>query len=121
MFDEFTRAFYQSDVLVVLPIYAASEAPIEGVTGKALYEEIRRHGHKDVRYVESKKAAAECLQEMVEPEDLVLTLGAGDVYRVGEDLAYGAYGTTGSVRCVHAASYHFGGGGAGGCGRNARR
>lgn len=86
LFDEFTRAFYQSDVLVVLPIYAASEAPIEGVTGKALYEEIRRHGHKDVRYVESKKAAAECLQEMVEPEDLVLTLGAGDVYRVGEDL-----------------------------------
>ena len=86
LFDEFARSFYQSDVMVVLPIYAASEDPIEGVTGKSLYEEIRRHGHKDVRYAMNKKGAIRFLLDTVAQGDLVLTLGAGDVYRVGEML-----------------------------------
>ncbi len=86
LFDEFARSFYQSDVLIVLPIYAASEEPIPGVTGKGLYEEIRRHGHKDVRYAMNKKGAVRFLLDTVTPGDLVLTLSAGDVYRVGEML-----------------------------------
>jgi len=84
LFDEFARSFYQSDVLIVLPIYAASEEPIAGVTGKSLYEEIRRHGHKDARYAMNKKGAVRFLLDTVARGDLVLTLGAGDVYRVGE-------------------------------------
>ncbi|MDH3882278.1 MAG: UDP-N-acetylmuramate--L-alanine ligase, partial [Desulfobacteraceae bacterium] len=58
LFDDFTRAFYQSDLLVVLPIYAAGEKEIKGVDGQALFEEIQRHGHKDVVYVESLESAA---------------------------------------------------------------
>ncbi|MEA3230423.1 MAG: UDP-N-acetylmuramate--L-alanine ligase, partial [Thermodesulfobacteriota bacterium] len=86
LFDEFARSFYQSDVLIVLPIYAASEEPIEGVTGKSLYEEIRLHAHKDVRYAMNKKGAIRFLINTATRDDLILTLGAGDVYRVGEML-----------------------------------
>ncbi len=50
LFDEFVKAFYQSDILIILPIYAASEKPIEGVDAASLCEGIRKHGHKDVRF-----------------------------------------------------------------------
>jgi UDP-N-acetylmuramate--alanine ligase len=84
LFDEFSRAFYQSDVLVVLPIYAASEKEIEGVTSQNLCEEIKAHGHKEVIYADGFKAALTHLKQILQPGDVLLTLGAGDVYRVGE-------------------------------------
>jgi len=86
LFDEFTRSFYQSDVLVVLPIYAAGEKKIEGVDSSAMCEGIRSHGHKEVICKSSLAAAVAELQEILVPGDIVLTLGAGDVYRVGEQL-----------------------------------
>ena len=86
LFDEFTRAFYQTDKLLVLPIYAAGEAPIEGVEGQGLYEGILAHGHKDVVYVESLDAARQMLQDILRSGDIFLTLGAGDVWRLGEAL-----------------------------------
>jgi UDP-N-acetylmuramate--alanine ligase len=84
LFDEFSRAFYQSDVLVVLPIYAAGEKKIEGVTSQNLCEEIKAHGHKEVIYAEGFKAALSHLKQILQPGDVLLTLGAGDVYKVGE-------------------------------------
>jgi UDP-N-acetylmuramate--alanine ligase len=84
LFDEFSRAFYQSDVLVVLPIYAASEKKIEGVTSQNLCEEIKAHGHKEVIYADGFKAALSHLKQTLQPGDVLLTLGAGDVYKVGE-------------------------------------
>jgi UDP-N-acetylmuramate--alanine ligase len=84
LFDDFARSFYQADVLLVLPIYAASEQPIEGVDSRRLCESIRAHGHKDVRFVEDGNAAVAALTEVVTADDVVLTLGAGNVYQVGE-------------------------------------
>ena len=84
LFDEFSRAFYQSDVLVVLPIYAASEKKIEGVTSQNLCEEIKAHGHKEVIYTDGFKAALSHLKQTLQPGDVLLTLGAGDVWKVGE-------------------------------------
>jgi UDP-N-acetylmuramate--alanine ligase len=84
LFDEFSRAFYQSDVLVVLPIYAASEKEIEGVTSQHLCEEIKAHGHKEVIHADGFKDALSHLKQILKPGDVLLTLGAGDVYRVGE-------------------------------------
>ena len=84
LFDEFSRAFYQSDVLLVLPIYAASEKKIEGVTSQNLCEEIKAHGHKEVIYADSFDAAFSHLKQILQPGDVLLTLGAGDVYKVGE-------------------------------------
>ncbi len=84
LFDDFTRSFYQSDILVVLPIYAAGEKPIEGVDSRKLVQSIQAHGHKDVTWVDGLEAAAEKLGRTCRPGDVVLTLGAGSVYRVGE-------------------------------------
>jgi len=86
LFDDFSRSFYQSDQLVVLPIYAASENEIEGVNSIALFEEIRAHGHKGVVYMPSFEAAISHLKEILTEGDIVLTLGAGDVYKLGETL-----------------------------------
>lgn len=86
LFNDFTRAFYQSDLLMLLPIYSAGESPIEGIDARALYEGIRMHGHKDVHWGESADLAVSKLGEILSPGDILLTLGAGDVWRVGETL-----------------------------------
>jgi UDP-N-acetylmuramate--alanine ligase len=84
LFDEFTRAFYQSDILVVMPIYAASEKKISGVTSRNLCEGIKLHGHKEVVYASGPKTALSYLNKTLRPGDVLLTLGAGDVWKVGE-------------------------------------
>ena len=84
LFDDFTRAFYQADTLVVLPIYSAGEAPIEDVDGQSLCEGIHQHGHKDVVYQDGHAEAVSYLKKTLRKGDLLLTLGAGDVWRVGE-------------------------------------
>jgi UDP-N-acetylmuramate--alanine ligase len=86
LFDDFTRSFYQSDVLLVLPVYAAGEKQIEGVSGQALCEGISAHGHKDVVNVQGIEDAVVYLLQNSRPADVVLTLGAGDVWRVGTEL-----------------------------------
>jgi UDP-N-acetylmuramate--alanine ligase len=86
LFDEFQRSFYQSDVLVVLPIYAAGEEVIEGFDGRRLCEGIARHGHRDVTCVENFNEAVQHLRKILIPGDLFLTLGAGDVWKIGEML-----------------------------------
>lgn len=84
LFDEFARSFYRSDILLLLPIYAAGEQPIEGVHSGLLCESIQAHGHKDVTCVETMEQALAVLAERVTSGDVVLTLGAGNVYRLGE-------------------------------------
>jgi UDP-N-acetylmuramate--alanine ligase len=86
LLEDFTRSFNNSDFLVVLPIYAASEAPISGVSGEILGRCIRAHGHRNVICVDSLKRCVDYLEHTLVPGDLLLTLGAGDVYRVGEML-----------------------------------
>jgi UDP-N-acetylmuramate--alanine ligase len=86
LFDDFTRSFYQSDLLLVLPIYAASEQEIEGVSGERLCQSIQAHGHKDVIYAQTKEDAVVFLKKNLKAGDIVLTLGAGDVWKVGEQL-----------------------------------
>jgi UDP-N-acetylmuramate--alanine ligase len=84
LFDDFTRAFYEADSVLVLPIYSAGEAPIESIDGQSLCEEIREHGHKDVVFRDGHDAAVSHLKETLREGDVLLTLGAGDVWRVGE-------------------------------------
>ncbi|OEU48579.1 MAG: UDP-N-acetylmuramate--L-alanine ligase [Desulfobacterales bacterium S3730MH5] len=86
LFDDFTRAFYQADCVVVLPIYPAGEAPIENVDGQRLCEGIRRHGHKNVVFNEGQDEAVSCLKTTLKHGEILLTLGAGDVWQVGEKL-----------------------------------
>ena len=86
LFDDFTRSFYQSASLIVLPIYAASETPIPGVDSKSLCDGIRSHGHKDVSFAPDFTQALSMITHKAGKGDLVLTLGAGDIYTLGERL-----------------------------------
>jgi UDP-N-acetylmuramate--alanine ligase len=86
LFDEFVTAFYDADVLVITDIYAASEKPIEGVTAEAMANAIRKHGQKDVTYVADREMVADHLLQVLQPGDIVLTLGAGNIWQAGEAL-----------------------------------
>jgi len=85
LFDDFTTAFNDADVLLLTDVYAASEEPLPGVSGAALAEGVRACGHKDVTYVPRAGLAA-AARERVRPGDVVLTLGAGDVTQAGPEL-----------------------------------
>lgn len=86
LMQEFARSFNNADVLFITDIYAASEDPIEGVTAESLTAAIKRFGHKEVSYVGPLDNAAAVLADYVQPGDLVLTLGAGTVNRVSDQL-----------------------------------
>src|SRR5690606_16466534 len=82
--DDFARAFYDADVLVLTDIYGAREEPLEGVDGHLLVDLARRYGHRDVHYVGEKMELPAYLVGLTRPGDLVVTMGAGDVWRFGE-------------------------------------
>lgn len=84
--EGFARSFNNADILLVMDIYAASEDPIEGITSEVLTERIRSYGHKHAHYIGGLEGAAARVMEYAKDGDLVLTLGAGNVYRVGEQL-----------------------------------
>ena len=86
LFDEFGRAFYDADVVRIVDVYAAGEDPIEGINSQSLASSIERFGHKDVRYIGATTGAAVELKPIVREGDLVITLGAGNVWQVGEEL-----------------------------------
>jgi len=86
LMDEFALAFNNADVLYVLDIYAASEEPIPGITAEFLTENIRRYGHKNAKYVGDIETAAERIAADLKEDDLVITLGAGNVTRLSDEL-----------------------------------
>ena len=77
----FATAFNQADVLVLTEIYPAGEEPITGVTGRALYEEVRQFGHKQVYFEPDLKKLPAVLKKIVASGDIVLVLGAGNINR----------------------------------------
>jgi UDP-N-acetylmuramate--alanine ligase len=82
--DEFHRAFDRADAVVVTSIYPAGEAPIPGVSGESLAAGIAAQGHPDVRYEADLAKIPALLQSLARPGDVVLTLGAGSVWKAGE-------------------------------------
>ena len=83
LMDEFATAFGDADTLLILDIYAASEPPIEGITGEALARHIREVAGRDARHVPSFGDAADIVAGEAQPADIVLTLGAGSVSQLG--------------------------------------
>ncbi len=84
LMDEFARSFMQADSVFVMDIYAASEKPIEGVTAESLADRIRQFGHRGVEYVGSIDRGVDALLKAAGDGDLVLTLGAGNVWQAGD-------------------------------------
>jgi UDP-N-acetylmuramate--alanine ligase len=93
LLSEFSTAFYQADRLFVTEIYPAGEAPIPGVSGRQIADGVVGHGHKRVTYVADKSELAVAVLDVVQPGDMVLTLGAGDIWRVGEEILERLRGT----------------------------
>jgi UDP-N-acetylmuramate--alanine ligase len=87
LFEDFLTAFYQADLVVVTDVYAAGEGPIAGATGEALAQGILKHGHKSVVYKETLEEVSQYVAELAEADDMVITLGAGNVNQVCELLA----------------------------------
>ncbi len=83
LMDEFATAFENADTLSVLDIYAASEPPIEGVTGELLARQIAEKGGRPARYARSFDDAIAAVKALAQPGDMVLTLGAGNVSQLG--------------------------------------
>ena len=81
--NEFARVFFNADVLVLTDVYGAREQPIPGVDGQMLADLAVRYGHRDVHYVADKEQLPDRLAEIVRAGDVVITMGAGDIYRYG--------------------------------------
>jgi len=86
LFQDFLTAFYDADVLILTDIYPAGEERIEGVESKLLFEGLREYGHKNVTYLQNKQEIVEHLLRTILPGDLVITLGAGDIWQVADEL-----------------------------------
>ncbi|HEK85652.1 MAG TPA: UDP-N-acetylmuramate--L-alanine ligase, partial [Candidatus Aminicenantes bacterium] len=86
LIKEFATSFNQADVLVITEIYAAGEEPISGVNGQALYEEIKKFGHKNVIFEPELSRLPDLLKSLLIPNDMLLVLGAGNVNRIIPEL-----------------------------------
>jgi UDP-N-acetylmuramate--alanine ligase len=86
VFDRFVISFNEADVLVVTSIYSAGEDPIDGVTGEGLAQGIKEHGHKEVIFCAREEDILTTILSVTRPGDLVITLGAGSIYKVGDRL-----------------------------------
>lgn len=84
LYKEFGLSFFDAEVLVVTDVYPSREKPIDGVTGKLISDTAEQYGHKNVIYVEDKNDVTEKLKEIVKSGDIIITMGAGDIYRSGE-------------------------------------
>ncbi|MFC1601576.1 UDP-N-acetylmuramate--L-alanine ligase [Candidatus Sumerlaeota bacterium] len=84
--EQFGPAFTDAQEVVITDVYAAGEPPLAGISGQLVYDSIVRAGHPNVNYVPAKEQVIDFLADHLDDGDMVLTLGAGDIWQVGEDL-----------------------------------
>lgn len=94
LFNDFLTAFHQADVLIITDIYGAGEKKIEGVEASSLYQGIRDHGHRDVTYIAQKEEIPDHLLKVIQEKDLIITLGAGNIWQVADEFVLKLEGTT---------------------------
>ncbi len=86
LFNNFKQAFFNADKLIIIPIYSAGEKQIKEVNSKNLCQSISKAGHNDAIYIENKEETISYLKKTLTPDDILITLGAGDVWKIGEAL-----------------------------------
>jgi UDP-N-acetylmuramate--alanine ligase len=84
-YEDFGRAFFNADILVLTDVYPAREEPIQGVTGELIANSAKEFGHKQVHYIPDKKRVPDFLIQIKQPGDIVITMGAGDIWKFGEE------------------------------------
>jgi UDP-N-acetylmuramate--alanine ligase len=83
-YAEFGRSFLNSDLFICTDIYPAREEPIDGVTGELIADAAKNFGHKNVIYEPDKNKLPELLMEVQKKDDIIITMGAGDIWKYGE-------------------------------------
>jgi len=86
LLEEFFSSFNQADRVVIMDIYAAGEQPIPGVSGQAIADGVKAFGHKDVQHIADREQLMHHVLDTLREGDLLLTLGAGDVWKLGETI-----------------------------------
>lgn len=79
LYDDFSSCFNDADTVLVAPVYAAGEAPIDGISSEALVASLRAAGHRDARFIEGPEAVAPLVREIAKGGDFVVFLGAGNI------------------------------------------
>lgn len=86
LYDHFVVSFNEADILIITSIFAAGEEPINGVSAKWLAQGIKEHGHKEVMLCKGPEEVIKTVLSVVKQGDMLMTLGAGNIYRVGEKI-----------------------------------
>lgn len=84
-YQEFGRSFLNSDIFICTDIYPARENPIEGVTGQLVADAAKKFGHRNVMYIENKTEISHVLIEMIKDDDIIITMGAGDIWKYNQE------------------------------------
>ena len=87
LYERFVISFNNADILILTPLYSAGERPIDGVDSQWLYQGIREHGHREVYLSSDMEEALNFLKKALNRGDIVITLGAGDIYKLGRRLS----------------------------------
>jgi len=82
-YEDFGKSFDDADIVILTDIYPAREAPIEGIDGELIANATKKFGHSNVHYVQNKVEITSLLLELAEPNDLIVTMGAGDIWKSG--------------------------------------
>ena len=82
---DFWSAFNDADTLLVIDIFPAGESPIENVHANDIVNGVRDYGHKNTIYIKSKSDLNKYLDQLIKPGDIFMTLGAGDVWKLGKE------------------------------------
>ena len=79
LFEDFAQCYREADIAIITPVYAAGEAPVEGVNSDALVASMKGHGHKGARTIDALEALPGVLKEIVRPGDMIVCMGAGSI------------------------------------------
>ena len=83
-YQDFGKSFLNSDVFVCTDVYPAREKPIEGISGEIIANATKKLGHKNVHYIKDKNEIPEKLMQIKKKDDIIITMGAGDIWKYGE-------------------------------------
>ena len=85
--EKFGKAFFDADCVIIGDIYSANESPISGISGETIFREIKKINHRQIKYLPSKDNILSYLYEIIQPGDIIITIGAGDIWTVSQELA----------------------------------
>lgn len=86
LMKSFATSFNQADVLIISEVYPAGEKPVEGISGRALFEEVEQFGHKNIFFESEMNKIPSLIKKIAEPGDMILVLGAGNINRIIPDI-----------------------------------